>query len=243
MSLNNQEFITRGAVDTISNIQAQLEAIKNFYINLPESYQYQENLTMLYDELEGIHRCLRHHMQHLPAIRVHPHAQHPHPSPQHPHNHSRRHSIQTQTTPPTHIRRQSQSQSHTVDVEVVTTITSTSNANLPDSIMNLVRGIIDNYPGQMQISENIDLDFFQDVVVGLDKETIRKMKMKRFKADKQNKDTESCCICLNDYKDGDKYRILPCKHNFHKKCIDKWFAQNVKCPVCRLDVRENLRNL
>ncbi|CAF0855674.1 unnamed protein product [Didymodactylos carnosus] len=31
-----------------------------------------------------------------------------------------------------------------------------------------------------------------------------------------------CDICLNEYKETDKLRLLPCLHRFHVKCIDKW---------------------
>jgi hypothetical protein len=49
----------------------------------------------------------------------------------------------------------------------------------------------------------------------------------------------NCCICLDEYKVGVYKRKLSCGHTFHKKCIDKWFRQNInknnkiKCPICR----------
>ncbi|PVU90327.1 hypothetical protein BB560_000588 [Smittium megazygosporum] len=38
-------------------------------------------------------------------------------------------------------------------------------------------------------------------------------------------DTE-CPICLEDYHDSDELRILPCKHEFHSKCIVFLFQRN-----------------
>ena len=42
-----------------------------------------------------------------------------------------------------------------------------------------------------------------------------------------------CSICLSDMNKGQVVRELPCKHTFHKKCIDKWLKQSNKCPVDR----------
>ncbi|RWV83715.1 hypothetical protein GW17_00054645 [Ensete ventricosum] len=58
-----------------------------------------------------------------------------------------------------------------------------------------------------------------------------------------------CYICLADYEDGDVVRILPCHHEYHMACVDKWLKEihgyllifsvflNV-CPLCRGDVTE-----
>lgn len=48
---------------------------------------------------------------------------------------------------------------------------------------------------------------------------------------------ETCAICLEDYKDQDKLRILPCSHGYHMKCIDPWLINNrCICPVCKRKV-------
>jgi hypothetical protein len=49
-----------------------------------------------------------------------------------------------------------------------------------------------------------------------------------------------CSICQDTYIDGQAIRtIRHCNHRFHKSCIDSWFDQNVHCPVCRFDIRED----
>jgi len=57
------------------------------------------------------------------------------------------------------------------------------------------------------------------------------------------KNNESCAICSDSFQAKQYKRSLPkCKHQFHKKCIDKWFSTNVEkmnCPICR----ENYNNV
>lgn len=57
---------------------------------------------------------------------------------------------------------------------------------------------------------------------------------------KRKKDTthkyKACCICLYDYRNGDKLRKLNCNHYFHQQCIDIWFKKNIQCPLCKQSV-------
>ncbi|CAL1541825.1 unnamed protein product [Lymnaea stagnalis] len=51
-------------------------------------------------------------------------------------------------------------------------------------------------------------------------------------------DLPQCNICLTDYEHGDRMRNLPCKHDFHKDCVDQWLKTNATCPICRAEVKK-----
>ncbi|ORX50406.1 hypothetical protein BCR36DRAFT_404515, partial [Piromyces finnis] len=50
-----------------------------------------------------------------------------------------------------------------------------------------------------------------------------------------DKDKYSCVICNTTVKMNEIIRKLPCQHNFHQNCIDKWLLHTRStCPICGL---------
>jgi len=65
----------------------------------------------------------------------------------------------------------------------------------------------------------------------LPKSALKKLPIHKFK---QGDPFGTCCICLDDFEEGDKLRILPCDHGYHAKCIDPWLVKTKRiCPQCR----------
>jgi hypothetical protein len=49
----------------------------------------------------------------------------------------------------------------------------------------------------------------------------------------------NCPITLEEFQEGDNVRqIRHCGHTFREHAIQNWFRQNVRCPVCRYDIRD-----
>ncbi|PMD24326.1 hypothetical protein NA56DRAFT_34295 [Hyaloscypha hepaticicola] len=43
-----------------------------------------------------------------------------------------------------------------------------------------------------------------------------------------------CSVCTDEFVDGEKVRILPCRHIYHQHCIDPWLLKKSgTCPICR----------
>lgn len=50
----------------------------------------------------------------------------------------------------------------------------------------------------------------------------------------ENIPATECPICLGEFENGDKVRMLPkCNHGFHVTCIDTWLVSHSSCPNCR----------
>lgn len=53
-------------------------------------------------------------------------------------------------------------------------------------------------------------------------------------AQQQQHAPAGCAICLSDFTDGERIRVLPvCGHRFHVVCIDRWLVSHCSCPTCR----------
>ncbi|GMI78497.1 hypothetical protein like AT1G45180 [Hibiscus trionum] len=46
-------------------------------------------------------------------------------------------------------------------------------------------------------------------------------------------EAEPCCVCQEEYKDGEDLGKLECGHDFHADCIKQWLMHKNLCPICK----------
>ncbi|OWM80709.1 probable E3 ubiquitin-protein ligase RHG1A isoform X2 [Punica granatum] len=73
-----------------------------------------------------------------------------------------------------------------------------------------------------------------NVSTGLSEETIlARLKQWKCVVIGSQLETEPCCICQEEYNDGEDLGTLECGHDFHKDCIKQWLMHKNLCPICK----------
>ncbi|XP_042498217.1 probable E3 ubiquitin-protein ligase RHG1A [Macadamia integrifolia] len=75
-----------------------------------------------------------------------------------------------------------------------------------------------------------------NVSTGLNEETILKyLKQRRYLSITIGvpAEVEPCCICQEEYVDGEDMGTLDCGHDFHSGCIKQWLMHKNMCPICK----------
>ncbi|XP_022777083.1 probable E3 ubiquitin-protein ligase RHG1A [Durio zibethinus] len=74
-----------------------------------------------------------------------------------------------------------------------------------------------------------------NVNTGLSEETIlNHLKRQKYSsAPGAQLEAEPCCVCQEEYNDGEDLGTLECGHNFHADCIKQWLMHKNLCPICK----------
>ncbi|TYI35831.1 hypothetical protein ES332_A03G102800v1 [Gossypium tomentosum] len=74
-----------------------------------------------------------------------------------------------------------------------------------------------------------------NVSTGLSEETIlnRLERRKYSSAPGAQLEAEPCCVCQEEYNDGEDIGTLECGHGFHADCIKQWLMHKNLCPICK----------
>ena len=81
---------------------------------------------------------------------------------------------------------------------------------------------------------------FNCVRKGLAKHLMSNLASKRFSKDDALIEDKQCVICMTDYIENESLTGLPCCHYFHESCINTWLKESRLCPICRLDIENNI---
>lgn len=68
---------------------------------------------------------------------------------------------------------------------------------------------------------------------GLTKPEIEQLPAYRFNKENHHSDMDqtSCVVCMCDFENRQLLRVLPCSHEFHAKCVDKWLKVRLVLPL------------
>ena len=119
-----------------------------------------------------------------------------------------------------------------------------NNTNNNSDITNFFSDIITNNTSNINAHNNSPdvnrfiTDFLNSVPVRPTQEQINNASSLVTYSDIQNPNSSSCVISLEPFAPSDTVRQLHhCKHIFSPNQFNQWFSNNVRCPVCRHDIR------
>ncbi|ROI15815.1 E3 ubiquitin-protein ligase RNF128 [Anabarilius grahami] len=46
----------------------------------------------------------------------------------------------------------------------------------------------------------------------------------------------SCVVCTDSFTHNEQVTVLPCRHLYHKKCIEPWLLEHPTCPMCKFNI-------
>ncbi|XP_008793900.2 probable E3 ubiquitin-protein ligase HIP1 isoform X1 [Phoenix dactylifera] len=76
-----------------------------------------------------------------------------------------------------------------------------------------------------------------NVSTGLSEEVILKcLKQRKYllgTVEEASMEVEPCCICREEYVEGEDLGTLDCGHDFHTACIKQWLMHKNLCPICK----------
>ncbi|TWW55151.1 RING finger protein 44 [Takifugu flavidus] len=93
---------------------------------------------------------------------------------------------------------------------------------------------MENYEALLNLAERLG----EAKPRGLTKADIEQLPSYRFNAENHLSEQTLCVVCFSDFECRQLLRVLPCNHEFHAKCVDKWLKTNRTCPICRADASD-----
>jgi hypothetical protein len=151
------------------------------------------------------------------------------------------------TTPPQHnVRENSSPFNQSVYYDYTNPIDRSTyiSENINPDISNFLSDIIANNTSNINDDSNspeVDRfisDFLNSIPIRPTQEQINNASSLVIYSDIQTPNSSSCVISLEQFAPSDTVRhIHHCGHIFFPEQFNQWFSNNVRCPVCRHDIR------
>ena len=77
---------------------------------------------------------------------------------------------------------------------------------------------IENYEALLNLAERLG----DAKPRGLTRLEIDQLVSYKFSSESHQGDQTCCVVCMCDFENRQSLRVLPCSHEFHSKCVDKW---------------------
>lgn len=71
---------------------------------------------------------------------------------------------------------------------------------------------------------------------GLARPEIEQLPSYKFNPESHTGDQTSCVVCMCDFEPRQVLRVLPCSHEFHSRCVDKWLRVNIFLFTVRIHI-------
>lgn len=78
--------------------------------------------------------------------------------------------------------------------------------------------VTENYEALLSLAERLG----EAKPRGLTRAEVEQLPSYKFNAETHQGDQTNCVVCMCDFEALQSLRVLPCSHEFHSKCIDKW---------------------
>ena len=86
------------------------------------------------------------------------------------------------------------------------------------------------YEQLLQLEDNVG-----SVSKGLSSNQIDKLPIIKYRKEK-NSENYQCIICMEEFEEKEKVKLLPCGHIFHNNCIKQWLLKQKTCPFCKSEI-------
>lgn len=87
------------------------------------------------------------------------------------------------------------------------------------------------YEQLLQLEDNVG-----NVSKGLSAQQFEKLPITKYKKEKYSENFQ-CIICMEEFNEGEKVKLLPCGHIFHPNCIKEWLMKQKSCPFCKSEIK------